>query len=124
MSAPSGRPAAERALVRAVEVRPAGPGPAGSVRVAAEFGLLTPSRRSRPARRLAADERAVLFHKVLANPAIEQVVEGPLAEAHLTVGKPYQFRRVDVPLRDLDDAGLERLSREGQLALNLAEMKA
>jgi phosphoribosylformylglycinamidine synthase len=81
-------------------------------------------RRYRLAGPLSPEQRVVLFHKVLANPAIEQVVEGPLAEAHLTVGKPYQFRRVDVPLRDLDNASLERLSREGQLALNLAEMKS
>jgi phosphoribosylformylglycinamidine synthase len=68
--------------------------------------------------------REVLFRKVLANEAIEQVVEGPLALEHLTFGKPYAFRRVTVPLRDLDDAGLQRVSREGQLSLNLAELHA
>src|SRR5206468_10875717 len=35
----------------------------------------------------------------------------------------YTFQRVVVPLRDLDDAGLVRRSREGQLSLSLAEMK-
>src|SRR5262249_51243019 len=68
--------------------------------------------------------REVLFRKVLANEAVEQVVEGPLTVRHLDVGAPYAFRLVTVPLRGLDDAGLERLSRDGQLALNLAEMKA
>jgi phosphoribosylformylglycinamidine synthase len=68
--------------------------------------------------------REVLLRKVLANEAIEQVVTGPLALEHLTVGSPYAFRLVMVPLRDLDDAALEKVSREGQLALSRAEMRA
>jgi phosphoribosylformylglycinamidine synthase len=71
-----------------------------------------------------ADVQAVLFRKVLANEAVEQVVVGPLALEHLSVGAPYTFRLFSVALRDRDDKGLEKLSREGQLALNLAEMKA
>ncbi len=43
----------------------------------------------------------------------------PVARAPLT-----RFAWCIVPLRDLDDAGLVKLSRDGQLALNLAEMKA
>src|SRR5207249_4210426 len=66
----------------------------------------------------------LLFRKVLANDAIEQVVAGPLTLEHLDVGKPYTFRKVVVPLRELDEAGLVKLSRDGQLALNLAEMRA
>jgi phosphoribosylformylglycinamidine synthase subunit PurSL len=69
------------------------------------------------------EARAVLFRKVLANEAIEQVVVGPLALEHLTVGSPYRFHLVTAPLRDRDDAALEKLSREGQLSLNLPEMK-
>jgi phosphoribosylformylglycinamidine synthase len=67
--------------------------------------------------------RDVLTRKVLANDAIEQVVEGPVTIEHLTLGQPYEFRLVTVALRDLDDAALERLSREGQLSLSLAEMR-
>src|SRR5579885_850468 len=67
--------------------------------------------------------RDTLFRKVLANEAIEQVVEGPLTLEHLSLGSPYVFRLVTVPIRDLDDAALLKLSRDGQLALNLAEMK-
>jgi phosphoribosylformylglycinamidine synthase len=70
------------------------------------------------------EARAVLFRKVLANEAVEQVVEGPLALEHLAVGSPYRFHKVVVPLRDLNDAGLEKVSREGQLSLSLAEMRA
>jgi phosphoribosylformylglycinamidine synthase len=73
---------------------------------------------------LSAEMQAVLFRKVLANEAVEQVVAGPLALEHLSLGTPYSFHLVTVRLRDMDDAALEKLSREGQLALNVAEMKA
>jgi phosphoribosylformylglycinamidine synthase len=73
---------------------------------------------------LSGGSRDILFRKVLANEAIEQVIEGPLAEGHLHLGTPYQFRKVTVPLCDLDDATLQHLSRTGQLSLSLAEMKA
>jgi phosphoribosylformylglycinamidine synthase len=68
--------------------------------------------------------RDILFRKVLANDAIEQIVVGPLKAEHLALGKPYQFRLITVPLRGLDAAGLDKLSKDGQLALNLVEMKA
>jgi phosphoribosylformylglycinamidine synthase len=68
--------------------------------------------------------RAVLFRKVFANEAIEQVIAGPLTLDHLSIGSPYRFRLIAVPLRDADAAALLQLSREGQLSLSLAEMKA
>lgn len=64
-----------------------------------------------------------VLRKVLANDAIEHLVGGPLAPEHLSLGTPYVFRRMTVPLRTLDDAGLDNLSRTGQLALNRAEMQ-
>ena len=69
-------------------------------------------------------DRDILFRKVLANEAVEQVVEGPLHIDHLTLGSNYTFKLTHVPLQGLDDAGLIKLSKEGQLSLNLAEMKA
>jgi phosphoribosylformylglycinamidine synthase len=78
-------------------------------------------RRYYPAASLPPAARAVL-QRVLANDAIEQLVEGPLTLDHLTVGQPYTFRKIVVPLRDAGDDALVRLSREGQLALSLAEM--
>jgi phosphoribosylformylglycinamidine synthase len=68
-------------------------------------------------------DRETLFRKILANDAIEQVVVGALRADHLAVGKPYAFKLVTVPLRELDDAGLMRVSKEGTLALTLDEMK-
>ncbi|QJX00972.1 phosphoribosylformylglycinamidine synthase subunit PurL [Frigoriglobus tundricola] len=68
-------------------------------------------------------DRDVLFRKVLANDAIEQIVVGPVKAAHLAVGSPYQFKLVRVPIRELNDDGLVRLSKENTLALSLAEMQ-
>ena len=68
-------------------------------------------------------DRDVLFRKVLANDAIEQIVTGPLHADHLGIGAPYQFKLVHVPIRNLDDAGLVKLSKDNTLALSLDEMK-
>jgi phosphoribosylformylglycinamidine synthase len=63
------------------------------------------------------------LRKVLANDAIEQIVIGTLSLDHLSLGRSYEFRLRTIPLRELNDGALERLSREGQLSLSLAEMK-
>ncbi len=86
-------------------------------------GARTFRRYFGPADRPAAD-RDVLFRKVLANDAIERVVEGPLHADHLALGSAYAFKLVTVPLTTLDDAGLTRMSKEGLLALSLDEMRA
>jgi phosphoribosylformylglycinamidine synthase subunit PurSL len=64
-----------------------------------------------------------LIKRVLANDAIEHVVIGPLAMETIGIGGEYQFRLTHVAIRDMDDDRLMRLSREGQLYLNLAEMQ-
>ncbi|MCI0702991.1 MAG: AIR synthase-related protein, partial [Planctomycetia bacterium] len=69
-------------------------------------------------------DRDVLFRKVLANDAIEQIVVGPVKADHLGIGSPYSFKLVTVPITKLDDAGLVKLSKENTLALSLDEMKA
>ncbi len=66
---------------------------------------------------------AAISTRILANDAIEQTIAGPLSFDRLQVGSDYQFQLQTVPLKDLDDAGLMRLSREGQLYLQLAEMQ-
>ncbi|HJZ55291.1 MAG TPA: AIR synthase related protein, partial [Gemmataceae bacterium] len=71
-----------------------------------------------------AADRDVLFRKVLANDAIEQIVVGPVKTDHLALGSQYTFHLVSVPLIPLDDAGLMTLSKDGMLALTLDEMKA
>jgi phosphoribosylformylglycinamidine synthase subunit PurSL len=72
---------------------------------------------------LSESDRDLLFRKILANAAIEQIITGPVQAAYLGVGKPYEFRLITVPLRELDDAALIQLSRDGQLALTLEEMQ-
>jgi phosphoribosylformylglycinamidine synthase II len=71
---------------------------------------------------LSSPDRDVLFRKVLANDAIEQIVVGPVRADHLGLGSAYTFKRVTVPLLKLDDAGLTKLSKDGMLALTLDEM--
>jgi phosphoribosylformylglycinamidine synthase II len=61
--------------------------------------------------------------RILANDAIEQVHFGPLALDRLEVGRPYRFELRTIAVRELDDDGLMKLSREGQLYLQLAEMQ-
>ena len=68
-------------------------------------------------------DRDLLFRKVLANDAIEQVIVGPLKAEHFALGKPYSFKKTVVPLLNLTDDALVKLSKDGQLALNLDEMK-
>ena len=65
-----------------------------------------------------------LAEELLANDAIEQVLLGPLpAAAWAPVGSEYVVRKVTVPLGTMNDDQLMRVSKEGQLALNLAEMQ-
>jgi phosphoribosylformylglycinamidine synthase len=69
------------------------------------------------------DRLELLCSKVLANDAVEQVIVGPLSFDRLEVGSPYEFKLVTVPIRQMDDAALRRLSLEGQLFLSLVEMQ-
>ena len=64
-----------------------------------------------------------ICRRALSNDSIEQVVVGPLELDQLDVGSEYEFQLVTIPIRDLDDEGLEKLSREGQLYLTLVEMQ-
>lgn len=64
-----------------------------------------------------------LIKRVLANDAIEHVVVGPLAMETIGIGGEYQFKLTHVAIRAMDDDRLMRLSREGQLYLNLVEMQ-
>ncbi|MBA3480746.1 MAG: phosphoribosylformylglycinamidine synthase subunit PurS, partial [Pirellulales bacterium] len=69
-----------------------------------------------------AEVRAI-SQELLANDAIEQVVAGPLPFDRLQAGGEYRFELRTTPIRHLDDAGLMRLSKEGQLYLQPAEMQ-
>ncbi|MCA9055382.1 MAG: phosphoribosylformylglycinamidine synthase, partial [Planctomycetaceae bacterium] len=64
-----------------------------------------------------------LGSKVLSNDAIEQVIAGPLPLETIGLGSDYQFKLQHIAIREMDDAVLMRLSKEGQLYLSLAEMQ-
>ena len=65
-----------------------------------------------------------MSERLLANDAIEQVVVGPLPMEQLEVGRPYQFElRTRADPRNWMMTALVRLSREGQLYLQPAEMQ-
>lgn len=66
---------------------------------------------------------STLSSRILANDSIEQVIVGPLELDQLQLGSPYEFELLHVAIRELDDDGLTRLSREGQLYLTLVEMQ-
>ncbi|MFO0936260.1 MAG: phosphoribosylformylglycinamidine synthase subunit PurL [Gemmataceae bacterium] len=90
--------------------------------------LGTPVRQVRTFRRyfgppnLNAQDRDILFRKVLANDAIERVVSGSLVPEHFTEGKPYSFRKVTIPLLKMTVEELVKCSREMTLALSKDEM--
>ncbi|MFN5797741.1 MAG: phosphoribosylformylglycinamidine synthase subunit PurL [Planctomyces sp.] len=72
---------------------------------------------------LSAARLQLLSRRVLANEAIEHIAAGPLQISDLSVGTEYKFRQTIVPIRTMDDAGLQDLSKRGQLYLSLTEMR-
>ena len=72
-------------------------------------------------------DKAQLNHiaaRVLANGVIESVHFDAYIPEKFEQGHDYQFKLRHVPIRDLSDEGLTKLSREGHLFLSLTEMKA
>lgn len=66
-----------------------------------------------------------IARKILANEVIEEVHVGALPPScWRALGRTYQFRRVEIPLRDAEPPQLLQLSRDRQLALTLEEMLA
>ena len=68
-------------------------------------------------------ERATIARRLLANDCIEDVHFEPFDPPE-TRPAPYRLQVRDVPVRSLDDAGLEALSKQRDLFLNLTEMRA
>ncbi len=65
-----------------------------------------------------------LARRLLANPVIHRVHRAPFLPDRLPRGHEYQFTLRHVPIRDLSDDLLTRLSRDAHLFLSLDEMKA
>lgn len=59
----------------------------------------------------------------LANPVVQAVEARAYHPASFERGTPYEFKLSHVPIRELDDAALEVMSREAHLFLSLDEMR-
>ncbi len=73
---------------------------------------------------ITADDARRIADTALSNPVIAAVHTAPYCPAELPRGATAPFALTHVPIRDLDDAALMTLSREGHLFLDLAEMHA
>ncbi|HRU14588.1 MAG TPA: phosphoribosylformylglycinamidine synthase subunit PurL [Anaerohalosphaeraceae bacterium] len=69
------------------------------------------------------EDRDLIIRRVLANDCIEEVIMGADAEPPSPHTRPYEFKLIELPIRDLDDDGLLMLSRQRDLFLNLKEMQ-
>ncbi len=65
-----------------------------------------------------------LGERLLANPVVQAIHTKAHWPESFPVGRESAFEVTHVPIRELDDAGLERLSRDGHLFLSLDEMRA
>ncbi len=88
--------------------------PGAHVRTARKYVLLGEVRES---------QIETIAKRVLANDCIEDVIVGDEAEPPSPHLSPYELNITHWPIRDLDDAGLEALSKERDLFLDLTEMK-
>ena len=72
------------------------------------------------------DEKAALefASASLANDVIHKIHAGHFVPATLPKGHGYELKVRQIPLRGLDDAALEKLSRDAHLFMSLDEMKA
>lgn len=73
---------------------------------------------------ISASEGERIAKASLANTVVHQIMTGPWKPSELPKGHSYQFKKITVPLLNLNDAGLQKLSKDGHLFLNLEEMKA
>jgi phosphoribosylformylglycinamidine synthase len=75
-------------------------------------------------RRLASDDLNRIATRALANGVIESIHFEPFHPAEFPAPRPQPFKLRTVPLADLADAQLAKLSREAHLFLSLQEMRA
>ena len=71
-----------------------------------------------------APKAAEIARRLLANPVVNAIHAEAFFPEQLPVGHAAEFRVSHIPLRALDDAALEKLSREAHLFLSLDEMRA
>ena len=69
------------------------------------------------------EQRRTVAGKLLANPVIEDIHFEAHTPPEISTGQ-YDFQVIEVPIRDLDDDALMKLSTDGDMFLNITEMKA
>ncbi len=87
---------------------------AGNVRTARKYVLLGS---------ISDAQANLIAKKILANDCIETCIFGNESEPPSPHTKPYEFKLVHCPIRELDDNGLIGLSKKRDLFLNLVEMQ-
>ncbi|MBL7132521.1 MAG: phosphoribosylformylglycinamidine synthase subunit PurL [Phycisphaerae bacterium] len=68
-------------------------------------------------------QRETIARRLLANPVIEDIHYEAYTPPAVH-GGAYELDIVEVPVRELDDEALEKLSKDGELFLNVTEMRA
>ena len=68
-------------------------------------------------------QKHLIAQKILANDCIEEVIFGVDGEPPSPHVKPYELRITEIPLRQLDDQQLQKLSAQMDLFLNVTEMR-
>ena len=91
-----------------------GAGDVASVRTARKYVLLGT---------ISEQEAETIARRILANDCIEDVIYGTDAEPPSPHTQPYEMKITEVPIRDLDEDGLMRLSKEMDMFLNFKEMQ-
>jgi phosphoribosylformylglycinamidine synthase II len=71
-----------------------------------------------------AEQAKVVAERLLANPVVTGVHTAPFHPERLPTGHAYELNLRHIAIRDLDDAALEKLSRDAHLFLDLNEMRA
>ena len=88
-----------------------------------EIASVRTARRYELAGAVSDADRETIARKLLANPVIEDIrFEAYTPPEVQTVA--YELEILDVPLLDLDEAGLQKLSDDNEMFLNVTEMKA
>lgn len=65
----------------------------------------------------------MIAERVLANDCIEEVIVGADREPPSPHLQPYQLNKITIPIRQLEESALQKLSKDYDLFLNLAEMR-
>ena len=71
-----------------------------------------------------ADTAMEIATRTLANPVVQSIHAAPEWPQRFVQGSPYEFKLTHIPIRDLDDEALTRMSRDAHLFLSLEEMRA